>query len=78
MVTRKLAGLLACALMTCVSVAAQSPAQTPEASVERIRGSAQFAAASAFIDSDYDRFVKELVALNEIAAPTFKEKARAN
>ena len=75
--TKSVAGLLACALMTCVSLAAQTPAQTPEASVERIRGSAQFAAASTFIDSDYDRFVKELVALNEIAAPTFKEQARA-
>ncbi len=33
--------------------------------------------ASTFIDSDYDRFVKELIALNEIPAPPFKEQARA-
>ena len=43
----------------------------------RIRASAQFAQASTFIEADYDRFVKELIALNEIPAPPFKEQARA-
>ena len=45
--------------------------------VQRIRASAQFTQASTFIEGDYDRFVKELVALNEIPAPPFKEQARA-
>ena len=44
--------------------------------VQRIRESAQFTQASTFIEGDYDRFVKELVALNEIPAPPFKEQAR--
>ena len=48
-----------------------------DALVQRIRASAQFAQASTFIESDYDRFVKELIALNEIPAPPFKEQARA-
>ena len=49
----------------------------PSELVQRIRGSAQFAEASAFIDADHDRFVNELVALTEIPAPPFKEQARA-
>ena len=52
-------------------------AQTADALVQRIRESAQYAQASAFIETDYDRFVNELVALNEIPAPPFKEQARA-
>ena len=52
-------------------------AQTPDTVVQRIRGSAEFAQASTFIEGDYDRFVKELIALTEIPAPPFKEQARA-
>ena len=60
-----------------MSAALASPsAQAPDP-VQRIRASAQFAQASTFIDADYDRFVKELIALNEIPAPPFKEQARA-
>ena len=36
-----------------------------------------FKQAAAFIRSDYDRFVKELIALTEIPAPPFKEERRA-
>jgi tripeptide aminopeptidase len=63
-----------------LTAAAPMNAQTPaaaEAIVERIRASGLFAAASEFIAGDYDRFVKELIALNEIPAPPFKEEARA-
>jgi tripeptide aminopeptidase len=52
-------------------------AQAPESLVQRIRASAQYAQAAPFIEADYDRFVKELVELNEIPAPPFKEQARA-
>ena len=58
-----------------ISVAAA--AQTPDAAVARIVGSAEFKQATTFIDGDYDRFVRELIALNEIPAPPFKEAARA-
>jgi acetylornithine deacetylase/succinyl-diaminopimelate desuccinylase-like protein len=52
-------------------------AQSPDAVVRRVVGSAGFQTATAFIQSDYDRFVRELVALTEIPAPPFKEAARA-
>ena len=52
-------------------------AQAADSLVQRIRESAQYAQASAFIETDYDRFVNELIALNEIPAPPFKEQARA-
>ncbi len=66
------------ALAVCVAAAAASlRAQTPDSVVQRIRASAEYAQASAFIETDYDRFVKELIALNEIPAPPFKEQARA-
>ncbi len=74
--TKRLAGLVACALTMGVSVGAQT-SDVPDSRVERIRGSAQFAAASTFIESDYERFVQELITLNEIPAPLFKEQARA-
>ena len=60
-----------------VAVSVLQPVEQPSELVQRIRGSAQFAEASAFIDGDYDRFVTELVALTEIPAPPFKEQARA-
>ena len=60
-----------------VAVSVLQPVEQPSELVQRIRGSAQFAEASAFIDADYDRFVNELVALTEIPAPPFKEQARA-
>lgn len=62
-----------CVLVLSIPVAAQSP----DAVVRRVVGSAGFQTATAFIRSDYDRFVRELVALTEIPAPPFKEAARA-
>src|SRR5262245_828451 len=52
-------------------------AQTAAPDVSRVIGSASFQEAKAFIRADYDRFVKELVALTEIPAPPFKEERRA-
>jgi acetylornithine deacetylase/succinyl-diaminopimelate desuccinylase-like protein len=51
-------------------------AQTPDAVVQKIRASAGFQTASTFLDTDYDRFVQELITLTEIPAPPFKETAR--
>jgi tripeptide aminopeptidase len=45
--------------------------------VQRMIAGAQFKQAAAFVDSDYDRFVRELITLTEIPAPPFKEAARA-
>ena len=52
-------------------------AQTPEARVRDIVASPAFKQATAFIESDQERFVRELIALTEIPAPPFKEAARA-
>jgi acetylornithine deacetylase/succinyl-diaminopimelate desuccinylase-like protein len=68
------AALLAC----CTVLLAQSgAAQATDAAVRQILDSPQFRQAAAFIDSDYDRFVRELIALTEIPAPPFKEERRA-
>jgi acetylornithine deacetylase/succinyl-diaminopimelate desuccinylase-like protein len=61
-------------LAVCGSAAS---AQSPAAAARQLIDSAGFKQASAFIRSDYDRFVKELVALTEIPAPPFKEERRA-
>ena len=52
-------------------------AQAPEARLREIVASPSFKQASAFIETDQDRFVRELIALTEIPAPPFKEAARA-
>jgi acetylornithine deacetylase/succinyl-diaminopimelate desuccinylase-like protein len=51
--------------------------QTPDARVHAVTASAAFLTAAAFIGTDQDRFVRELVQLTEIPAPPFKEQARA-
>ena len=64
-----------CLLLAGVSPRAQGgPA---EQGVQRLLDSAQYKKASAFVEGDYDRFVNELIALNEIPAPPFKEQPRA-
>jgi tripeptide aminopeptidase len=52
-------------------------AQAPDARVRGIVESPKFKQAIAFIQSDQDRFVRELITLTEIPAPPFKEQARA-
>jgi tripeptide aminopeptidase len=44
--------------------------------VHAIKASAGFRQASAFLETDYNRFVQELVTLTEIPAPPFKETVR--
>jgi acetylornithine deacetylase/succinyl-diaminopimelate desuccinylase-like protein len=63
--------------LNCVSGLAFAQSANPDADVKRILASPEFKQAAAFIESDYDRFVQELIALNEIPAPPFKEQARA-
>src|SRR6187200_842893 len=63
-------------LLVLLVTASVAHAQTPDAVVQRIKASPPFQQAAAFLDSDYDRFVRELVTLTEIPAPPFKEDAR--
>jgi tripeptide aminopeptidase len=52
-------------------------AQTPDVRDRAIHDSPKFKQAIIFIQSDQDRFVRELITLTEIPAPPFKEQARA-
>ena len=52
-------------------------AQAPDARVREIIAAASFKQAAAFIESDQERFIRELITLTEIPAPPFKEAARA-
>jgi acetylornithine deacetylase/succinyl-diaminopimelate desuccinylase-like protein len=63
--------LFACALVAAPAVFAQ------DAAVRQLLDSPQFKTASAFIETDHPRFVKELIELTEIPAPPFKEERRA-
>jgi tripeptide aminopeptidase len=66
------------AMMLTLAAAATPHAQLAgESAAQPLIASAEFKKAAAFIDADYDRFVRELIALNEIPAPPFKEEARA-
>src|SRR6187549_1913910 len=60
-----------------LSLAAGAAAQSPDATVRGIVDGPKFKQAVEFIQSDHERFVRELVALTEIPAPPFKEQARA-
>ena len=50
---------------------------TDIAPVRRIIDSAPFKSATAFLEQDHERFVRELITLTEIPAPPFKEQGRA-
>ena len=63
---------VAAALLLVPSIAG---AQAP---VERIINDQAFKTATAFLEKDHDRFVKELITLTEIPAPPFKEKRRGD
>jgi tripeptide aminopeptidase len=54
-----------------------APVAAQEAAVRQILDSPQFKTATAFIEKDQPRFVKELIELTEIPAPPFKEERRA-
>lgn len=65
-------------LLLTLSLVVLSPrAFAQDASVTQIIGSDQFKTATAFIEKDQARFVKELIELTEIPAPPFKEERRA-
>jgi acetylornithine deacetylase/succinyl-diaminopimelate desuccinylase-like protein len=60
-----------------MAAASGTVAQAPDAVARRLLDSPQFKRASAFIETDHDRFVRELIMLTEIPAPPFKEQKRA-
>lgn len=50
--------------------------QTPESRVKAVESDPAVARAIAALDRDHDRLVSEIIAINEIPAPPFKEQAR--
>lgn len=64
------------AILATVLTAGPVLAQAPQPAVERIIKDRAFQTATAFLEQDHDRFVKELVTLTEIPAPPFKERRR--
>jgi acetylornithine deacetylase/succinyl-diaminopimelate desuccinylase-like protein len=56
-------------------VSAQTPA--PEPVVERVVASPSFKRAAASLDAGHDQWVASVIAITEIPAPPFKERARA-
>jgi|KBSSwiStaDraftv2_1062776.scaffolds.fasta_scaffold16184_7 acetylornithine deacetylase/succinyl-diaminopimelate desuccinylase-like protein len=64
---------LACWIV-CASTAL---AQDPQAVVDRVSNQTAVRNAQQFIDTDHDRIVREIIAINEIPAPPFKEADRA-
>jgi len=52
-------------------------AQDPQAVVDRVSNQTAVRNAQQFIDTDHDRIVREIIAINEIPAPPFKEADRA-
>jgi tripeptide aminopeptidase len=71
MIRRATTALMLFALLLSIRVSAQ------EAPVKALLDSAPFKTATAFIEKDEPRFVKELIELTEIPAPPFKEERRA-
>lgn len=64
-------------IICCITLAATMLGQEPQAVVDRVMSHPAVRSAQQFIDSDHERFVREIIALNEIPAPPFKEAERA-
>src|SRR4051794_40109279 len=62
--------------MAWILAGATASAQNADQRVQAIVSSASFRDAKTFLESDHERFVRELIALTEIPAPPFKEQKR--
>ena len=60
-----------------IAWASTALAQDPQAVVDRVSNQTAVRNAQQFIDTDHDRIVREIIAINEIPAPPFKEADRA-
>ena len=64
-------------IVWCLAMAGTAGAQEPQAVVDRVVGHSAVRNAQQFIESDHDRVLREIITLNEIPAPPFKEAERA-
>ena len=69
--------VVAAALLLSGTAMAQVKPSTADKTIQTIRNSAGFKAATANLDREYDRIVEETIRLTEIPAPPFKETAKA-
>ncbi|HVQ65737.1 MAG TPA: M20/M25/M40 family metallo-hydrolase, partial [Terriglobia bacterium] len=60
-----------------IATAAAAWAQDAQSVVDRISNHSAVRNAQQFVDSDHDRVIREIIAINEVAAPPFKESERA-
>jgi tripeptide aminopeptidase len=60
-----------------IATAAAAWAQDAQSVVDRISNHSAVRTAQQFVDSDHDRVIREIIAINEVAAPPFKESERA-
>jgi acetylornithine deacetylase/succinyl-diaminopimelate desuccinylase-like protein len=64
-------------LVCWITAATTAWAQDPQAVVDRISNHSAVRTAQQFVDSDHDRLIREIIAINEVPAPPFKEADRA-
>jgi tripeptide aminopeptidase len=65
-----------CAAALILAASSTASAQNADQRVQAIVSSASFRDAKTFLESDHERFVRELITLTEIPAPPFKEQKR--
>ena len=65
-----------CAAALILAGSSTASAQNADQRVQAIVSSSSFRDAKTFLESDHERFVRELIALTEIPAPPFKEQKR--
>ena len=68
---------VAAVLLASTAPLAGAHAQTPTQQVAKVMNSAGYKTAVSVLDRDHDKIVADIIALTEIPAPPFKEKARA-
>lgn len=68
---------LVASLFLLLAPAAAAQAPNAEAAVQRIVAAPSFKKAAAALDAGHDQWVKDVIAITEIPAPPFKERARA-
>ena len=73
---KRLSRLAAGLLLIAAALAAAAPADAA-ATIRHIAADPSYRAAAAALDSGHDRWVEDIVAITQIAAPPFKEQARA-
>ena len=73
---KRLSRLAAGLLLIAAAPAAAAPADA-DATIRHIAGDTSYRAAVAALDSGHERWIEDIVAITQIAAPPFKEQARA-